>query len=53
MFQIQFFDGLHNIKHSLMCYQASNYIFYTVNAKATTKQIHPKWIAASAVHDTK
>jgi hypothetical protein len=53
MFQTQFFDGPHSIKHSLMFCQAPNYIFYIVNAKATTKQIHPKWIAGSAVHDTK
>jgi len=53
MFQTQFLDGPHSIKHSLMCYQAPNYIFFTVNAKTITKQIHPKWIAASAVHDTK
>jgi hypothetical protein len=41
-FQTQFFDGLHSIKRNLMYYQIHNYVFYTSNIKATTKQTDPK-----------
>jgi hypothetical protein len=52
-FQTQFFGRPHSIKYNLIYYQTPNCVFYTANVKVTTKQIHPKWTAASAVQDTK
>jgi len=40
IFQIQYFDGPHNIKYSLVYYQTPNCIFYIANAKAGAKQKH-------------
>ena len=41
MFQTQFFNGSHSIKHNLVCYLIPCYVSCAANAKVGVKQTQP------------